>query len=148
MHEIDLYQPSLTKGWKLKRSYDIKNFLLVAIFGGAMPLMILGSINAKWLGVFRKAAFFLIPIALLLEITKWTLFILFDKGIISISDGTVNIAYIVGCVLLYVLYMFLMREPFQYYKRTGGQVKPLLLPALMWIFITIAVEVALNAIFM
>lgn len=54
MQKNQLFEASLSNGWVMPKSYPIKAFFLVAILGGAFPLVILGTLNALWLHVSKK----------------------------------------------------------------------------------------------
>lgn len=138
-----LYQPSLKEGWKETKSYEIKNLFFVAFFGGVIPLLILGSRNATWLKVSKKAIHSLIGVGIVLILMKF-LFVYFStQGIIQLDNQTIRYGYKIGCVLLYLLYLKVMEKPFQQHMVTVEHKLPILKPAILWMIVGAMVELIL-----
>lgn len=135
-----LYQPSLQQGWTETKSYDISRLFLVAFFGGAVPLMIMGGLNAKWLNVPKKSTYPLIAIGILLIIAKFVLFAGLEQGTLTFDDSFLRYGYKIGCVLLFLLYSSLLKKPFQQHMMTVGTTLPMLKPALLWMLLGVIVE--------
>lgn len=140
MQEIDLYQPSLTDGWKRTKSFNIRNFILIAVLGGAVPLMIVGVLNAKWLRAPRKAIYLLVSAGLVLEAIKWLLYVQSTAGIIPINSGTINIGYRVACAILFFNYFQMLKQPFSFHMRTVGETKFLFQPGVYLIALGILID--------
>lgn len=138
-----LYQPSLKEGWKETKSYDINNFFLVAFFGGVIPLLVLGTKNATWLKVSKKVIYSLIALGILLLAMKFTFVYFVTNGTIEMDNRMIRYGYKIGCVLLYLLYRKVLKQPFQQHMITVDQTLPILKPALLWIMVGIIVEIIL-----
>lgn len=138
-----LYQHSLKEGWKETKSYEIKNLFLVAFFGGVIPLLILGTKNATWLKVSRKVIFSLIGLGILLISMKFMFIYFTTQGISQIDNSTIRYGYKIGCVLLYLLYLKVMKKPFQQHMVTVEHTLSILKPAIVWMIVGMIVELIL-----
>lgn len=142
MQEIDLYRPSLTKKWRPVKSFNIKSFILIAVFGGVIPFIILGTINARWLRAPGKDISLFVSAGLLLEAIKWLLFLQSSHGVIPVDYGPIHIGYRIACVFLFIYYYQLMKKPFHFYLRTNSVTETLVQPGVYLIALGLLIDFA------
>jgi hypothetical protein len=128
----DLLKPSLEEEWQETKTYDINRFALVAIIGGPIPLTILGTRNAKWLGVPQLYINLLLVLGIILEIAECTIIYLFANGTFSMQDRSMRYLIKIGSILLFLAYRAVLKKPFQQHLVTNGTIEKLLKPAIIW----------------
>ncbi|WP_070119685.1 hypothetical protein [Bacillus marinisedimentorum] len=138
-----LYEASLDEGWQETRTYDINRLFLVAFFGGVIPMVALGTRNAKWLGAQKNAVYALVAAGAVMLTAKIVLVAMVSAETGPIDKDMIKYGYKIGSVLLFLGYKFLLNKPFQQHLVTGSKVEPLLGSALKWIVIGVIVEAAL-----
>lgn len=144
----DLYQPSLEQEWEETKSYDVAKLFYVAFFGGAIPLMVLASMNMKWLNISKKVIYPMFALGSLMIISKFMLFTPIIEGSIELSGSEIRIGYKVACVILFLIYSAILKKPFQQHLLTNRPTLPMLKPALIWIVIGIVVEIIILSLFL
>jgi hypothetical protein len=134
MRSSELFAPSLGKGWRETRSYEVDRLFLVAFFGGTIPMMILGTRNAKWLNVSKRVINGLIATGVLFTILGFGLFYMAVEGEYS-TETTQAIKFAIRAlaVVLFFLYRMVLKKPYQQHLVTNGELTPLLKPAILWI---------------
>ncbi|WP_059173831.1 hypothetical protein [Bacillus sp. FJAT-27445] len=140
----DLLRPSLTKGWKVTKTFDINRLFLVAFFGGAIPMMILGTRNAKWLNVPKNTINLLLGAGMLIFIGELALFHFYFSDFSVNGDRTPRYIMRALNIILFFFYRFALKKPFQQHLFTNNnEIQPLLKPAILWILIGGTIELAL-----
>ncbi|MGE5577099.1 MAG: hypothetical protein ACM3TT_07885 [Syntrophothermus sp.] len=128
----ELFQPSLKAGDLAAKSYDINKFLYVAFFGGVLPMVVLGTLNARWLRVDKKLVNIMLGlgvVALLAEIIMWGLIL---DGYLSLQNRGLRWIFRAAALLLYLGYARILKPKFQQHVLTEGEIKPLLKDAIVW----------------
>ena len=143
---IELYQSSLDKGWQDTKSFDINKLLLVAFFGGIIPLIVLGWRNAKWLQISIKKLYPLIAIGIILLVGAFLLAQAALEGNVPFSTREVRYGYKIGIVLLYLYLKSILNKPFQQHMVINGETEPLLKTAIIWTLIGGIIETVLLVI--
>ncbi|MFC4409551.1 hypothetical protein ACFOZY_03760 [Chungangia koreensis] len=113
MQNNDLFQTSLSKVWVMPKTYPINAFFLVAILGGTFPLVILGTLNAIWLRVSKKAIYAGIILGSILFISEPLLMTYLTVNYPLIDIGNVAIGYRAGALLLYIYYIYILKKRFE-----------------------------------
>ncbi|WP_053598227.1 hypothetical protein [Bacillus sp. FJAT-18017] len=131
----DLFQPSLKDGWSKTKSYDINHFFLVAFFGGPIPMMVLGTRNAKWLNVPKLHRYFLVAVSFLVLIFNLVIFYMYSNGAFAEDNKMPRLSMQILSILLFFLYKYVLNKPYQQHVRMDGEILPLFKPALLWIVI-------------
>ncbi|CEG28730.1 hypothetical protein [Bacillus sp. B-jedd] len=139
----ELFQPSLRDGWSKTKSYDINHFFLVSFFGGPIPLMVLGSRNAKWLKVPKQHINVLVAISVVVQIFNLVMFYLDNRDVLGEGNRTPLLSIQILSILLFSLYKFVLNKRFQQHRRTVGEIQGLFKPALLWIFIGAVIQYAI-----
>jgi hypothetical protein len=112
--EQELFQPTLTsKNRRPPRSFNIVSLFYVAFFGGVIPLVVLGTLNALWLKVDKRiTAALAVSGALILT------------G--AVIGGTDNIMLFQGLTLiLFMAYYQAMKSRYVRFEIFGGKPKSL-----------------------
>lgn len=132
MQKNDLFEPSLNNGWVMPKSYPINAFFLVAILGGPFPLVILGTLNALWLRVSKKAIIAGIIIGSLLFISEPLLiaYLIFNHPMIDTRN--VAISFRLGALLLYIYYIYILKKRFEQFIYLHEKTVPLIGPAIIY----------------
>lgn len=139
----DLFQPSLKDGWNKTKSYDINRFFLVAFFGGPIPMMVLGTKNAKWLNVPKLQTNLLLATSTLMLLTEVVIFYLYADGAFAEENRIPRYAMQFLSIILFLLYKYVLNKPFQQHLLLDGVIKPLFKPALIWIIIGRLIQFAI-----
>lgn len=140
---IELFQPSLKDGWSKTKSFDINHFFLVAFFGGPIPMMVLGTRNAKWLHVPKLHIYLLITVSVLVQIFNLSMFYMYTNDAFAEGNRMPRYSMQILSVLLFFLYKFMMNKPFQQHLLTDGEIQPLFKPAMLWILIGVVIKLAI-----
>ncbi|MEH6906768.1 hypothetical protein [Neobacillus drentensis] len=130
-----LLQPSIEKDWRETKTYDIQRLLWVAFIGGPIPLMVLGTRNAKWLNVRRLHINLLIILGIILEIGECAIIYLFANGTFSMEDRAMRYLLKLASILLFLGYRAILTKPFQQHMVTNGSTLKILKPAIVWILL-------------
>lgn len=136
----ELYQASLEKGWQETKSFDINKLFLVGFFGGVIPLIVLGRMNARWLNVSLKKIYPMIVLGIILIIGKFILLRAVLEGSLPIETRDIKFGYKLGCIIMYFYLKYLLKKPFQQHMVTNGETEPLLKTAMYWVVIGIGIE--------
>lgn len=139
----DLFQPSLKDGWNETKSYDINFFFLVAFFGGPIPMMVLGTRNAKWLNVPKLKTYLLLATSVLVLLTDVVIFYMYVDGAFAVGNRMPRYSMQFLSILLFLLYKYVLNKPFQQHLLTNGEIKPLFKPALLWIILGGIIQIAI-----
>ncbi|WP_043931135.1 hypothetical protein [Bacillus sp. EB01] len=139
----ELFQPSLQDGWSKTKSYDINHFFLVAFFGGPIPMMVLGSRNAKWLNVPKQHIYLLVAIGVVVQIFNLVMFYMYSNDAFAEGNRMPRLSMQILSILLFFLYKFVLNKPYQQHMRTDGEILPLFKPALLWILIGAGIQFAI-----
>ncbi|RHW32827.1 hypothetical protein D1B31_21000 [Neobacillus notoginsengisoli] len=139
----ELFQPSLKDGWSKTKSYDINHFFLVAFIGGPIPMMVLGTRNAKWLHVPKLRIYLLITISVLVQIVNLVMFYMYTNDAFAEGNRMPRFSMQILSILLFFLYKFVLNKPFQQHLLTDGETQPLFKPALLWILIGVVIKLAI-----
>ncbi|MFS0774852.1 hypothetical protein ABC255_02270 [Neobacillus sp. 3P2-tot-E-2] len=131
----DLFQPSLKDGWDQTKSYDINRFFLVAFLGGPIPMMVLGTRNAKWLNVPRLHTYLMFVTSVLVLLADVVIFYMYANGAFAEGNRMPRYSMQFLSILLFLLYKFVLNKPFKQHLVTNGEIMPLFKPALLWIII-------------
>lgn len=131
----DLFQPSLKDGSNETKSYDINRFFLVAFFGGPIPMMVLGTRNAKWLRVSKLQTYLLLSTSDSVLLIDFVIFYMYADGAFAKRNRMPRYSMQFLSILLFLLYKFVMNKPFQQHLLTNGEIKALFKPALLWIIL-------------
>lgn len=137
----ELFQPSLKAGDLQAKSYDIGKLLYVAFFGGVLPTVVLGALNARWLRVEKKLINLMIGvgvIAFLAEMIMWGVLL---KGYVSFQNRSFRWIFRAAALLIYLGFYRILKPKFQQHLLTEGEIKPLLKDAIVWSVIGAAVTV-------
>ncbi len=135
--------PEVENSGKLK-SYNITYLVFVAMFGGFLPLMIMGGKNAFWLKVDRELIWILTAIGTVLLLSEYSSAIYIWSKINAGVDATyyneikqyVRLGFIVLSILLYFGYRRVMIDEFRQYSLMERIYSPLFLEAILWIVFT------------
>ncbi|ULT56654.1 hypothetical protein L1999_27080 [Neobacillus drentensis] len=141
----ELLQPSIEKDWRETKTYDINRLLLVAFIGGPIPLMALGTRNAKWLNVRKLHINLLIILGIILEIGECAVIYLFANGTFSMEDRAMRYLLKLSSILLFLAYRAILTKPFQQHMVTNGTITKILKPAIVWILLGGVVELIVLA---
>lgn len=141
----DLFQPSLKDGWNQTKSYDINRFFLVAFFGGPIPMMVLGTRNAKWLNVPKLHTYLLLATSVLVLLTDVVMFYMYANGAFAEGSRVPRFSMQILSILLFLLYKYVLNKPFQQHLLTNGEIEPLFKPALFWIILGGIIQLAIMA---
>lgn len=139
----DLFQPSLQDGWRETKSYDINRFFLVAFFGGALPLLVLGVRNAKWLNVPKLKTNLLIAASAVVLLVQAVIFYLYANDAFAEGNRMPRYSIQILSVVLFFLYKFVLDKPFQQHLLTNGEIEPILKPALLWMILGGVIQFAI-----
>ena len=142
----DLFQPSLKDGWRETKSYDINRFFLVAFLGGALPLMVLGGRNAKWLNVPKVKRNLLVAASVVVLLVQAVIFYLYANDAFAEGNRMPRYSIQILSVLLFFLYKFVLGKPFQQHLLTNGEIEPILKPALLWMILGGIIQFAIMII--
>lgn len=139
-----ILKPTLrNEGFKETQTYDLSKLFYVAFFGGTIPITILGSRNAKWLGIKKNRINIFFLAGLLILVGKMVVFALNNGNVIEVSSRDLRLGVRVADVLLYLAMYFVMKPRFYRHMLDGGEASPLLKDAIKWIAIGMAVEFVL-----
>ncbi|MEH7076547.1 hypothetical protein [Neobacillus drentensis] len=130
-----LLQPSIEKDWRETKSYDIQRLLWVAFIGGPIPLMVLGTRNAKWLNVRQLHINLLIFLGIIMEIGECAIIYLFANGTLTAEDRVMRYLLKLASILLFLGYRAVLTKPFQQHMVTNGNITKILKPAIVWILL-------------
>ncbi|MFC4409553.1 hypothetical protein ACFOZY_03770 [Chungangia koreensis] len=145
MQKTEMYQPSLQQGWEETKSFDIHRLFLVGFFGGAIPLIIMGSMNAKWVRLSNKRIVALALLGSLVVIGKYLVLLYMMQNSLTFDSSSMRIGYRVSCVLLYGAYFFALRKAFNSHRYLGGEMVPMLGTAIKWSLVGIGIETIITA---
>ncbi|HEY9062013.1 MAG TPA: hypothetical protein VIO64_16135 [Pseudobacteroides sp.] len=139
-----LFNPTLkTNGVSETKSYDISKLFYVAFFGGVIPITVLGSRNARWLGVKSQKINLFYIIGIFILVSKAIFAALILSKTIHISSRDMRLGIRIADVVFYLFMYFTMKPKFYQHILNGGIVTPLLKDALKWIAIGVAIEIML-----
>jgi hypothetical protein len=142
----DLLKPSIEEDWSETKTYDINRLFLVAFFGGPIPLMILGTRNARWLNVRKMHINLLIILGVILEIGECAVLYLFANGTLTTEDRAMRYLLKIASIILFLAYRAVLVKPFQQHLVTNGTIEKILKPAIIWILLGGVVEIIVFAI--
>lgn len=146
MNTETLFQASLDKDKEIKmESYDLGKLFYVAFFGGLVPLIALGTKNAKWLGIDKKIINILIAVGSLMLLGKVIVSGMVVGKVLVISSRTVRWGYRIASVLLYIAYKTVMSKRYNIFLGFGEQTTPIFKDAVKWFFIGMLLEGTLIA---
>lgn len=146
MQKTEMYRPTLQQGWEETKSYDIHKLFLVSFFGGAIPLIIMGSLNAKWLRLSTKKIIAVAVLGLVVVTSKYLILIYMMQNSLTIDSSSLKIGYRVSCVLLYGVYYFALRKAFNSHRYLNGEMVPMLGAAIRWSLVGIGIETIITTI--
>jgi hypothetical protein len=136
----DLYRPSLNEeNSKCTITYPIDNFFYVAFFGGVIPLVVLGTRNARWLKIDKWIQYVLIGLGIVILLSKIAIVSLVSQKVLVIESRYIKYSYKIASVLLYLLYYDVMKKKFRQHMLFGDE-EPLFIEALVWILVGAVVE--------
>jgi hypothetical protein len=142
----ELLQPSLEEDYRETKTFDLNRLLWVAIIGGPIPLMVLGTKNAMWLNVRKLHINLLIILGIILEIGECAVIYLFANGTLSPEDRSMRYLLKLSSVLLFIAYRAILTKPFQQHMVTNGTITKIFKPAIIWILLGGVVELIVLAI--
>lgn len=141
----NLFEPSLTKeNYHEIKTYEISRLVYVAFFGGVIPMVVLGSKNAKWLQIDKKMIGLMVALGVVILFIKSVFVGLVNAHYVEYEARTIRWIYNIACLLLYFGYYFLMKEKFKQHIITDGEVQPILKDAIIWGIVGILMEFALG----
>lgn len=140
MRDPNLFQPSLQDGdvW-IRKSFDVNKLVYVGFFGGVIPILVLGTLNAKWLRLDKRVTYSLLALGIAVFVAD----AVYEYTVSNVS-GSVPLMRISGAVFA-ILYQLALRKKFHQHRVLGGTEKPLLKLGLLWIVIGIIVEILPTA---
>lgn len=141
----DLFQASLNdEAEEGLQSYNISKLFYVAFFGGIIPTLALSTKNAKSLRLDRVFINLMIVLGIGVIIIKAVVVGIYAAGAITINSSIIRNIFRGAALVYYLMYYMKMKPHFYQFVITGGEYKPLLKDALIWIAIGIVVEMAIN----
>lgn len=147
MQKTEMYQPTLEQGWKETKSFDIHKLVFVGFFGGAIPLIIMGSMNAIWLKLETKKIIAIAAFGLAVVAAKYLILIyMMMQDSLAPNSSSLKMGYRVSCVLLYGLYYFTLRKEFNSHRYLNKEMVPILGTAIRWSIVGIVIEAIINII--
>lgn len=148
MNTETLFQASLNKDEEIKmESYNLSYLLYVAFFGGLVPLMALGTKNAKRLGIDKKIINILIAVGSLMLLSKVIVSGMVVSKVLVINSRTIRWFYRIASVLLYIVYNRVMSKRYNIFLVYGGQPTPILKDTIKWLIISTLLEGTLITLF-
>lgn len=136
MKNQDLFKASLDENSKENlQSYDIKKFLYLALLGGVLPLIALGTKNAKSLKVDKKLTNLLLALGILVLIGRLMVAFMFSTEFIALDNRSIRSLYRMSAVILYLGYAYAMKRQYQIFLSYGGKTKPMLKDAIKWLIL-------------
>ena len=140
----ELFKPSLENEEPIKiETYDIGKLFYVAFFGGIIPTVVLGTINAKGLRISKNITNILATIGILILLAKVVIVGLVVSGSMTLDNRSLRWIFRIVAVALYLVYFRIMKPKFEQHMFLGGEVKPLLKHAIIWMVIGVMVELIL-----
>lgn len=147
----EIFKPSLNSedGFGTS-SYDISKLFYVAFFGGIVPTMVLGTMNARWLRIDKRVINFLLALGAAALIAKiivygnlmnWSL----AKESLAVAGGNKGMrwGFRAVSVSVFLIYYFSLKQKFQQHLVIEGEIKPLLTDAILWIILGGIIEIIL-----
>ncbi|MFZ5988579.1 MAG: hypothetical protein ACOYWZ_15840 [Bacillota bacterium] len=130
----ELFQPSLSDGNdKETETYDIGKLFYVAFFGGIVPTVVLSSVCARGLKLKSTVINLMITAGVLVLIVNVFIAGLFVAGYITIEKTYLRWIFRIVTVLLYLGFYKIMSPKYKQHIVFGGETKPLLRDAIIWI---------------
>jgi len=149
--EESLLRPTLKQSnYEPTSSYNINNLFYVAFVGGFIPTTILFARNAKWLKVENKTIKLLMGIGIALLFLQVVIGSATLSNILHLSSSE-NLRYLRwGFRILALLFYFIcfssMKDQYRRHIMLGGEHKPLLKDAILFIIIGYVLELLLMII--
>lgn len=122
------------------KSYDISKLFYVSFFGGVIPLIILGTKNAKWLRLKKNNIYILASIGILMILLKVIVVGLLVAKQIIVDPTYLKWGFRLLSVCLFLGYYYSMKGKFEKFILLDQEVQPILKHALGWIAVAIVVE--------
>lgn len=139
----NVFQASVDQRENETKTYNIYHFFFIAFFGGVIPMMVLGTKNAKWFNIPKKYSYSIILVGILLLLSKYWAFSLVFSGVLLVKVQVVRYAYKFACLLYYYLYLVMLTKPYKNHLRNQGDLTPIIKPAIIWVMVGAVVEFAL-----
>lgn len=140
--EQEIFQPSLQENVNYRtQSFDIGKIFYVAFFGGVIPTVVLGTKNAKWLGIDKKWIYLMIGLGAAILTVKAIVTGMIVEGYLDFDRRMLRWIFKGASILLYLGYYGMMKQKFQQHTILGGTTKPILKEAVIWILIGIVIEI-------
>lgn len=121
-------------------SYDIKRFYMVALIGGAWPLIWLGRRNGENLGVSASVIGTLSMVMMGIFFLKILAVFGFAANLLPVTRSFIRLFYRGACIFMAGVYCHFMSEPFGRFIDSGGETKTIVYDFTLAFIISIIVE--------
>lgn len=140
----ELFKSSLDKeNSRITRSYNITKLFYIAFFGGIVPTVVLGTINARWLNIKKSYINLMIALGIAIFIGKFIIIGLIISNHLNLDRRTAQLLFKGLSILVYLIYYNLLKEKYQQHIVIQGSVESILRPAFLWVFIGMIIEISI-----
>lgn len=118
MLDQELLRPSLKQGGvRATKSYDLDKLIYVGLFGGILPVLALGTVNAVWLRADKKRTLLLLTAGLTVLVGK------FAAIVATGEEGAALLHSRLAGVFMSLAYRFALRKRYRLHTVLQGEHK-------------------------
>jgi len=140
----DLFQPSLTEEYELTKSFNLGYLALIGFFGGVVPVLIMGKLNARWLKVDGILINLLMVLGILILAANTIVTGLYTYTDYEISSRLTRIIFRVASVVLALLFARVMKPAYIKHLAADLPITPMMPYVIGSILLSIIVGVSLS----